>query len=180
MALAGTNKDRLMGAALVDIGPDVAPAGLEAIKNYIGRNPGAETFEEAKEVLHSGTQYFFDVLQGGINRAQQLVVQKTRFHGGDRLVRPLGKDQEMKATPVEQRIERGQVLCGTPEMVVDQIRTMHRALDHGHMNLIVKVGNMPDDFVRASMTLLKDRVFPEVKDLVPDAIGMVGKGVAAE
>lgn len=135
----------------------------------------AETFEEAKAELHGGTQYFFDVLQGGINRAQQLVVQGTRFNADDTLVRPVNKDQQMKATPVEERIENGQVLCGTPDMVVDQIKRMYAALNHGHMNLIVKVGNMSDDFVLRSMKLLGTHVFPEVK-----ALGKAEKGVAAE
>ena len=135
----------------------------------------AETFEEAKEALHSGTQYFFDVLQGGINRAQQLVVHQTRFNEDDVLVRPVNKDQTMKATPVEERIENGQVLCGTPDMVVNQIKRMHAALNHGHMNLIVKIGNMPDDFVLRSMRLLGQHVFPEVKHL-----GKIDASVAAE
>lgn len=135
----------------------------------------AETFEEAKRELHDGTQYFFDVLQGGINRAQLLVLQKTRFNADDTLVRPVDKDQTMKATPVEQRIENGQVLCGTPDMVVDQIKRMHAALNHGHMNLIVKVGNMSDDFVLRSMKLLGEHVFPEVKHL-----GRTTETVAAE
>jgi alkanesulfonate monooxygenase SsuD/methylene tetrahydromethanopterin reductase-like flavin-dependent oxidoreductase (luciferase family) len=134
----------------------------------------AETFEEAKRELHGGTQYFFDVLQGGINRAQQLVLAETRFNADDKLVRHVRKDQIMKATPVEERIENGQVLCGTPDMVVDQIKRMHAALNHGHMNLIVKVGNMPDDFVLRSMKLLGDHVFPEVK-----ALGKTD-GIAAE
>lgn len=138
----------------------------------------AETFEEARAELHNGTQYFFDVLQGGINRAQQLVLQKTRFLGGDRSVRPVDKDQQMKMTPVEERIERGQVLCGTPDMVVEQIKRMHRELNHGHMNLIVKVGNMADGFVLRSMKLLKDHVFPEVRDLSPSSHGVVGRTAA--
>ena len=117
-------------------------------------------------------------MQGGINRAQQLVVQQTRYLGGERQVRPVNKDQVMKQTAVEERIENGQVLCGTPEMVVEQIRRMHRELNHGHMNLIVKIGNMPDAFVRRSMTLLKEGVFPEVKNLSPEAIGMVGRTAA--
>ena len=125
----------------------------------------AETFDEAKRQLHDGTQYFFDVLQGGINRAQQLVVNQTRFNADDTLVRPADKDLQMKATPVEERIENGQVLCGTPDMVVDQIKRMYAALGHGHMNLIVKVGSMPDEFVLRSMKLLGDHVFPEVKRL---------------
>ncbi len=125
----------------------------------------AETFDEAKRVLHEGTQYFFDVLQGGINRALQLVLKNTRFNAGDRNVRPLDKDQQMKLTPVEQRIERGQVLCGTPDMVVDQIRHMYGELRHGHMNMIVKIGNMPDDFIQRGMRLMKDHVFPHVRHL---------------
>jgi alkanesulfonate monooxygenase SsuD/methylene tetrahydromethanopterin reductase-like flavin-dependent oxidoreductase (luciferase family) len=126
----------------------------------------AETFEEAKAQLEKGTRYFFEVLQGGINRAQQLVLQKTRFHAGERQIRTVGKDQELKSTPIEQRIAAGQILCGTPEMVVEQITKIHRHLDHGHMNLIVKTGNMDDDFVLRSMRLLKERVFPHVKGLV--------------
>ncbi|HUT48955.1 MAG TPA: LLM class flavin-dependent oxidoreductase [Alphaproteobacteria bacterium] len=125
----------------------------------------AETFDEAKQVLHGGTQYFFDVLQGGINRALQLVVQTTKYNADDRNIRPLDKDEQMKLMPVEERIEHGQVLCGTPDMVVDQIRHLYAELGHGHMNLIIKVGNMPDDFVRRSMELLRDGVFGEVRSL---------------
>lgn len=137
-----------------------------------------DTYEEARDVLHNGTQYFFDVLQGGINRAQQLVIQGTRYLNGERQIRPANKDQTMKLTPVEERIENGQVLCGTPEMVVDQIKRMHKELNHGHMNLIVKIGNMPDEFVLRSMTLLKERVFPHVKHLSPDSVGLVGRTAA--
>jgi len=129
----------------------------------------AETFDEAKRVLHDGTQYFFDVLQGGINRALQLVVQTTKYNADDRNIRPLDKNEQMKLTPVEERVERGQVLCGTPDMVVDQIKHLYAELGHGHMNLIIKVGSMPDDFVRRSMELLRDGVFAEVKSLGAEA-----------
>ncbi len=37
MVLAATAKDRLLGVALNDIGPEIAPEGLEVIKNYLGR-----------------------------------------------------------------------------------------------------------------------------------------------
>lgn len=124
-----------------------------------------ETFAEAKRVMTEGTRYFFDVLQGGINRAQQIVLRQTKFNAGDRNIRPLDRDQQMKVLPVEERIERGQILCGTPDMIVDQIRRLHAELGHGHMNLIVKIGNMPDDFVSRGMTLLRDHVFPHVRGL---------------
>lgn len=47
MWLAATAKDRLLGVCLNDIGPEVAPEGLEVIRGYVGKNPGVKTFEEA-------------------------------------------------------------------------------------------------------------------------------------
>ncbi|MCL3880980.1 alpha/beta hydrolase [Marivita sp. GX14005] len=47
MVLASTAKDRLLGVALNDIGPEIAPEGLAAIKDYIGKPPRAKTLEDA-------------------------------------------------------------------------------------------------------------------------------------
>lgn len=49
MLLAATAKDRLIGVALNDIGPEIAPAGLAVIKDYIGRNPPQKTYAKAAE-----------------------------------------------------------------------------------------------------------------------------------
>lgn len=46
MVLAATAKDRLTGVALNDIGPELDPAGLDFIKDYIGRNPAQKTYED--------------------------------------------------------------------------------------------------------------------------------------
>lgn len=47
MVLAATAKDRLVGVALNDIGPKIAPAGLEVIKGYLGRAPDWKTLDDA-------------------------------------------------------------------------------------------------------------------------------------
>jgi pimeloyl-ACP methyl ester carboxylesterase len=47
MWLAARAKDRLIGVALNDIGPEIAPRGLDVIKGYLGRNPAQKTWEEA-------------------------------------------------------------------------------------------------------------------------------------
>lgn len=47
MTMAATAKDRLIGVALNDIGPDIADKGLDVIKGYIGRKPVQKTYEEA-------------------------------------------------------------------------------------------------------------------------------------
>lgn len=46
MGLAASAKDRLLGVALNDVGPVIEPAGVDAIKTYIGRNPAAKTHAE--------------------------------------------------------------------------------------------------------------------------------------
>ena len=47
MTLAAVAKDRMSGACLVDIGPELPEAGLEVIRNYIGKNPAQKTYAEA-------------------------------------------------------------------------------------------------------------------------------------
>ena len=47
MVMAATVKDRLLGVALNDIGPEIADAGLDVIKGYLGRNPAVKTLDEA-------------------------------------------------------------------------------------------------------------------------------------
>ena len=47
MVLAATVKDRLLGIALNDIGPALENAGLDVIKDYIGKNPPWKTYAEA-------------------------------------------------------------------------------------------------------------------------------------
>ncbi|WP_292285856.1 alpha/beta hydrolase [Marivita sp.] len=46
MVLASTAKHRLRGVALNDIGPEIAPEGLEVIKDYLGRPPVLKTHAE--------------------------------------------------------------------------------------------------------------------------------------
>ena len=48
MLLAATAKDRVAGICLNDIGPVLAPGGLQAIRGYVGRNPAQRTLEEAR------------------------------------------------------------------------------------------------------------------------------------
>ena len=47
MLLGATAKHRLTGVCLVDIGPELAPEGLNVIKDYIGKNPAETSYSEA-------------------------------------------------------------------------------------------------------------------------------------
>ncbi|MEM9785592.1 MAG: alpha/beta hydrolase [Pseudomonadota bacterium] len=61
MVLAANARNRLLGVALNDIGPEIAPAGLDVIKNYIGRRPAQKTYAEAAEFRAQNWVHFKDV-----------------------------------------------------------------------------------------------------------------------
>jgi pimeloyl-ACP methyl ester carboxylesterase len=51
MLLASTDADRIAGAMLNDIGPEIDPAGIERIGTYVGRDARFENWEDAARAL---------------------------------------------------------------------------------------------------------------------------------
>lgn len=51
MALAAMHSDRLAGVILNDVGPDIAPGGIERIMHYVGRAPSHQSLKEAAETM---------------------------------------------------------------------------------------------------------------------------------
>lgn len=63
LVLAVTAKDRLLGVALNDIGPELDPKGLEVISGYLGRPPIWKTYSEAAAARPSVMAGFANVPQ---------------------------------------------------------------------------------------------------------------------
>lgn len=61
MGLAFGAKERLLGVALNDIGPEIAPEGLKMIERYLGRRPRARSFDEAVDLRASQLVGFSNV-----------------------------------------------------------------------------------------------------------------------
>ncbi|MPZ59357.1 MAG: LLM class flavin-dependent oxidoreductase [Rhizobiales bacterium] len=125
-----------------------------------------ETDEEARHYLSEGRKYFYGVLGGGVRTAANLVLKESRFY--ENAERRQGVDkrrQVFSETTIDEFIEQGAVLCGSPETVVKQIKRIHRELGNGMFNITMKVGNIPDSVVWRGMQLFKERVLPEVHDL---------------
>ena len=61
MMLAATAKERLIGVALNDIGPEITDTGLDVIMNYLGRNPAQQTYAEAAAFRAENWAHFKDV-----------------------------------------------------------------------------------------------------------------------
>jgi alkanesulfonate monooxygenase SsuD/methylene tetrahydromethanopterin reductase-like flavin-dependent oxidoreductase (luciferase family) len=143
--------------------------GLEVTPGHIllGYNTCiAESDAEAREHLAAGQRYFHRVLMHSIRDAQRLVIQKSRFFAqeqfGERFVNRL---QTLKERSIDEMIDAGSVLCGSPQTVVKQIKRISGELGNGHFNINMKIGNIPDAVVRRGMELFRDRVLPEVAAL---------------
>ena len=59
MALSHTHPDRLNGVVLNDIGPEVAPIGIERIMDYVGKTPPFPDLDSAAEALKKGNEAGF-------------------------------------------------------------------------------------------------------------------------
>jgi len=98
--------------------------------------------------------------------AQRIVLQKTRFFGTDaQREHFVGRLTTLKARTLEDQIEAGSVLCGTPETVLKQIKRLKQRLGAGHIILNMKIGNIADSVVKRGMDLFRDQVRPQVAAL---------------
>ncbi len=61
MALAATAPDRIDGLCLVDVGPEVDRAGLDRIRDYVGRRPAARSHAEVAAKLEATARGFANV-----------------------------------------------------------------------------------------------------------------------
>jgi alkanesulfonate monooxygenase SsuD/methylene tetrahydromethanopterin reductase-like flavin-dependent oxidoreductase (luciferase family) len=97
--------------------------------------------------------------------AQRIVLQQTRYHRDEENRENWESRLRKRAVQsLEEQIDAGVVLCGSPETVVKQIKRANAELGNGVFNLTMKVGNLPDAVVRRGMELFRDRVKPHVRD----------------
>ena len=118
----------------------------------------------ARDRLASGRKYFSDVLGGGIRTAQRLVLQKSRYMDDKTRQNFVGANKYAKIT-VEELIEAGTVVCGTPTEAIEQIKNCHAQLGQGLTNIVMKVGNIPDDIIAEQIKVFGEQVIPQLRDL---------------
>jgi len=126
----------------------------------------ADSDAEARALMEPAVKYFHGILMRPQLDAQRIVLQKTRFFGTDAQRQHfVGRLSTLKARTLEDQIEAGSVLCGSPETVVKQIKRLRQHLGAGHIIMNMKVGNLADSAVRHGMDLFRDKVRPEVAAL---------------
>ena len=125
----------------------------------------ADSDEEARDLMREGNKYFHRVLMRPQQDAQRIVLQKSRFFSDDQqrdfFVKRLAT---LKARTLEEQIDAGSVICGSPETVIKQIKRLRDVLGAGHININMKVGNVSNAAVKRSMELFRDKVAPALRD----------------
>lgn len=112
----------------------------------------AETDARAREILGPALDYQYNVLSGTYNKEKRRIAEKEPGYGFSPV--------EEHPPTLDERIERGMVLCGSPETVISQIKTAQERLGIGVLSMHMQVGNMPDQNVREGMTLFAESVRP--------------------
>ncbi|MGK6316319.1 LLM class flavin-dependent oxidoreductase [Neorhizobium sp. DT-125] len=126
----------------------------------------ADTDEEAREHMAAAQTYFHQTLMRPQRSAQQLVLQQSRYYTGSDVGENFQKRlATLRSRTVDEQIEAGSIICGSPQSVVKQITRLNQELGCGLLNLTIKVGNMPGSVVRRGMELFRDRVAPHVAGL---------------
>jgi alkanesulfonate monooxygenase SsuD/methylene tetrahydromethanopterin reductase-like flavin-dependent oxidoreductase (luciferase family) len=126
----------------------------------------ARTDAEARKTLGESEEYFYSVLSRPSNHANELVVSGTRYYQSDAArSRRLERRAKVMDLTIDDRIEQGTVLCGSPDTVVRQIQQVVKALDIGTIQVNFKIGAVPNDAVEESMHLFSQEVLPHVRDL---------------
>ena len=123
-----------------------------------------EDADLAKDRLTEGRRYFAKVLGGGLRTAQQIVLQKTRYMDDDTRSKFQGANKQA-AVSVDDLIDAGIVICGTPETAVAQIKRAHAELGMGTVNINMKVGNIPDTAIVNQIKIFGEQILPQVKGL---------------
>jgi alkanesulfonate monooxygenase SsuD/methylene tetrahydromethanopterin reductase-like flavin-dependent oxidoreductase (luciferase family) len=131
----------------------------------------AETDDEARHWLREGQTFFQNVLMTPQRNAQQIVLQQTRYHRDEEnRERWESRLRKRAVQSLEEQIEAGVVLCGSPETVVKQVRRVQAELGAGILNLTMKVGTLPDEVVRKGMELFRDRIRPHVGETAAEPV----------
>jgi alkanesulfonate monooxygenase SsuD/methylene tetrahydromethanopterin reductase-like flavin-dependent oxidoreductase (luciferase family) len=128
---------------------------------YVG-----ETDAEARATLTKHHEYYLSCLFGPA-QAMGALVGATEYYRdqANREFRARRRASFGRGFDVDEQIQKGYVLCGRPESVVEQLRRTVATVGHGVAQLSFQTGSLPHDLVMGSMQRFEREVLPYVRDL---------------
>src|SRR3954454_24916814 len=73
------------------------------------------------------------------------------------------REQARGATRMEDIVERGYVIVGSPDEVAEQLTEVATSLNVGHLMLLLQFGNMSKELTKHNTRLFADTVMPRLK-----------------
>jgi alkanesulfonate monooxygenase SsuD/methylene tetrahydromethanopterin reductase-like flavin-dependent oxidoreductase (luciferase family) len=132
----------------------------------------AETREKAMELYREPAEYFYGrclytdsrwatppgyVTEGTMRAGMQSQV--------GRAASLAAREQARNATQMEEIVERGYVIIGSPDEVVAQLTEVATSLNVGHLMLLLQYGNMNKELTKYNTKLFAEAVMPKLKPL---------------
>jgi alkanesulfonate monooxygenase SsuD/methylene tetrahydromethanopterin reductase-like flavin-dependent oxidoreductase (luciferase family) len=75
---------------------------------------------------------------------------------------------KLLAKDMEDIIDRGYVIIGSPDEVAEQLEMVAKDLNVGHLMLLLQFGNMGKDLTRYNTRLFAEKVMPRLKGMFPE------------
>jgi alkanesulfonate monooxygenase SsuD/methylene tetrahydromethanopterin reductase-like flavin-dependent oxidoreductase (luciferase family) len=132
----------------------------------------AESREEAMRLYREPAEYFYGrCLRVDPRWAMPpgYITEATQRAG---IVGQIGRAASLQArqaarstTRMEDIVERGYVVIGSPEEVVEQLTELATDLNVGHLMLLMQFGNMNKELAAYNTKLFADRVLPKLRGL---------------
>jgi alkanesulfonate monooxygenase SsuD/methylene tetrahydromethanopterin reductase-like flavin-dependent oxidoreductase (luciferase family) len=168
----------LMGVAFID-----AESARQRIANYkeIAREDGweprrdqflfaqtcyvGETDAEAREVLAQHHGYYFSHLSSAAQSMNRLVTTSSEYDRdqANREFRAARSASRAARFNVDEQIEKGYLLCGRPDTVIEQLRYWVQRVGHGILQLSFQTGSLPHELTLESQERFTHKVFPHVR-----------------
>lgn len=112
----------------------------------------APTDTQARERFAPALDYQYNVLSGTYNAEKRRIAATTGY----------GLSPTEEAPPsLDERLEAGTVLCGSPDTVTEQIRQLESRLGVGTVAFHMQVGNLDPAHASEGMALFRDRIRPK-------------------
>jgi alkanesulfonate monooxygenase SsuD/methylene tetrahydromethanopterin reductase-like flavin-dependent oxidoreductase (luciferase family) len=132
----------------------------------------AESREEAMELYREPAEYFYGrclrvdprwaMPPGYITEA----TQRAGIQGQVGRAASLDARQKARATTrMEDIVERGYVIIGSPDEVVEQLTDVATTLNVGHLMMLLQFGSMGKDLAKYNTKLFAEKVMPKLQSL---------------
>jgi len=130
----------------------------------------AETDEQAEELYSEAVDYFYNkclYIYPGFNDAPGYRSRRALEMGMARSSMSTPNAFAGRPAPVtwKDRVESGSVIAGSPETVIERLRSTAKDLRVGHMMLLMQLGNLNRERTMKNVELVGTKVLPHVRDL---------------